>query len=125
MFSKLVDGLTTYNPSDWTLTKRLLGYMKPFMGIFIGIVLTAFGRHGIFALIAPLIIALIIDYVLVPIPGETHWFIEMIKKWTKISDQTGLLLILCGVGNIKPKHSTSYETRFLSRPTQQIIHISR
>ena len=97
MFSKLVDGLTTYNPSDWTLTKRLLGYMKPFMGIFIGIVLTAFGRHGIFALIAPLIIALIIDYVLVPIPGETHWFIEMIKKWTKISDQTGLLLILCGV----------------------------
>ncbi len=87
----------TYNPSDWTLTKRLLGYMKPFMGIFIGIVLTAFGRHGIFALIAPLIVALIIDYVLVPIPSETHWFIELVKKWTKTSDQTGLLLILCGV----------------------------
>ncbi|MBD3206307.1 hypothetical protein GF319_08185 [Candidatus Bathyarchaeota archaeon] len=64
--------MTEYKPSDWTLTKRLLGYMKPFRGIFIGIVLTAFGGHGIFALIAPLIVALIIDYVLVPVLGHTH-----------------------------------------------------
>jgi ABC-type multidrug transport system fused ATPase/permease subunit len=71
--------------------------MKPFMGIFIGIVLTAFGRHGIFALIAPLIVALIIDYVLVPVPGHTHWFIELIKNWTGVSDQLGLLLVLCGI----------------------------
>jgi ABC-type multidrug transport system fused ATPase/permease subunit len=86
-----------YNPSDWELTKRLLGYMKPFMNIFIGIVLTAFGRHGIFALIAPLIVALIIDYVLVPIPGRTHWFIEFIKNITGVTSQTGLLLILCSL----------------------------
>jgi ATP-binding cassette subfamily B multidrug efflux pump len=71
--------------------------MKPFMAIFIGIVLTAFGRHGIFALIAPLIVALIIDYVLVPIPGRTHWFIEMIKNLTGVNSQTGLLLILCSL----------------------------
>ena len=86
-----------YNPSDWNLTKRLLGYMKPFMGIFIGIVLTAFGRHGIFALIAPLIVALIIDYVLIPVPGNTHWFIELVKNWTGVTDQAGLLLILCSI----------------------------
>ncbi|MBD3170956.1 ATP-binding cassette domain-containing protein [Candidatus Bathyarchaeota archaeon] len=89
--------MTEYNPSDWILTKRLLGYMKPFMGIFLGIVLTAFGRHGIFALIAPLIVALIIDYILVPVPGNTHWFIELVKNWTGVTDQTGLLLILCGI----------------------------
>jgi ABC-type multidrug transport system fused ATPase/permease subunit len=89
--------LTEYNPSDWILTKRLLGYMKPFMGIFIGIVLTAFGRHGIFALIAPLIVALIIDYVLVPIPGHSHWFIELVKNWTGVTDPIGLLLVLCGI----------------------------
>jgi ABC-type multidrug transport system fused ATPase/permease subunit len=71
--------------------------MKPFMGVFIGIVLTAFGRHGIFALIAPLIVALIIDYVLVPVPGNTHWFIESVKNWTGVTDPTGLLLILCGI----------------------------
>ena len=89
--------MTEYNPTDWTLTKRLLSYMKPFIGIFIGIVLTAFGRHGIFALIAPLIVALIIDYVLVPVHGQTHWFIELIKDWTGVTDQVGLLLILCGI----------------------------
>lgn len=93
----LVHYLTEYNPTDWTLTKRLLGYMKPFMGIFIGIVLTAFGRHGVFALIAPLIVALIIDYVLVPVPGHTHWFIELVKDWSGVTDQAGLLLILCGI----------------------------
>lgn len=71
--------------------------MKPFRGVFLGIVLTAFGRHGIFALIAPLIVALIIDHILVPIPGESHWFIDLIKNWTGVNDQTGLLLILCGI----------------------------
>lgn len=86
-----------YNPSEWELTKRLLSYMKPFLGVFIGIVLTAFGRHGIFALIAPLIVALIIDYILVPVPGNTHWFIELVKNWTGVTDSTGLLLILCSI----------------------------
>ena len=90
-------GLAGYNPSDWELTKRLLNYMKPFLGVFIGIVLTAFGRHGIFALIAPLIVALMIDYILVPVPGNTHWFIESVKNWTGVTDSTGLLLILCGI----------------------------
>ena len=71
--------------------------MKPFLGVFIGIVLTAFGRHGIFALIAPLIVALMIDYILVPVPGNTHWFIESVKNWTGVTDSTGLLLILCGI----------------------------
>ena len=71
--------------------------MKPFLGVFIGIVLTAFGRHGIFALIAPLIVALIIDYILVPVPGNTHWFIELVKNWTGVTDSTGLLLILCSI----------------------------
>ena len=86
-----------YNPSEWELTKRLLSYMKPFLGVFIGIVLTAFGRHGVFALIAPLIVALIIDYILVPVPGNTHWFIELVKNWTGVTDSTGLLLILCSI----------------------------
>jgi len=89
--------LAGYNPSDWELTKRLLSYMKPFLGVFIGIVLTAFGRHGIFALIAPLIVALIIDYILVPVPGNTHWFIELVKNWMGVTDSTGLLLILCSI----------------------------
>ncbi|MCW4051302.1 MAG: ABC transporter ATP-binding protein/permease [Candidatus Bathyarchaeota archaeon] len=89
--------VSEYDPSDWELTKRLLGYMKPFMGIFIGIVLTAFGRHGIFALIAPLIVALIIDFILVPVPGGTHWFIDLVKNLTGVTDQTGLLIILCSL----------------------------
>ena len=89
--------MASYNPSDWELTKRLLSYMKPFLGVFIGIVLTAFGRHGVFALIAPLIVALIIDYILVPVPGNTHWFIELVKNWTGVTDSTGLLLILCSI----------------------------
>lgn len=38
--------ISEYDPSDWDLTKRLLGYMRPFMGIFLGIIVTAFGRHG-------------------------------------------------------------------------------
>ena len=88
--------ISGYDPSDWDLTKRLLGYMKPFMGIFIGIVVTAFGRHGIFALIAPLIVALIIDFILVPVPGAEHWFIDLVKNFTGVTDPTGLLIVLCG-----------------------------
>jgi ATP-binding cassette subfamily B protein len=71
--------------------------MKPFMGIFIGIVLTAFGRHGIFALIAPLIVALIIDFILVPVPGGEHWFIDLVKNLTGVTHPTGLLIILCSL----------------------------
>lgn len=89
--------LEEYNPSSWELTKRLLGYMKPFMGIFIGIVLTAFGRHGIFALLSPLIVMLIIDYILLPIPGKTHWFLEFVKATTGVTDSMGLLIILCSM----------------------------
>ena len=89
--------ISEYDPSDWELTKRLLGYMKPFMGIFIGIVLTAFGRHGIFALIAPLIVALIIDFILVPVHGAEHWFIDLVKNLTGVTDPTGLLMILCSL----------------------------
>ena len=86
-----------YNPSSWVLTKRLLGYMKPFMGIFIGIVLTAFGRHGIFALLSPLIVMLIIDYIVMPVPGKTHWFLEFVKVTTGVTDSMGLLIILCSM----------------------------
>ena len=89
--------VSKYNPSDWFLTKRLLGYMKPFLGIFIGIVLTAFGRHGIFALISPLIIMIIIDYILLPVPGKTHWFLEVIKNYTGEVSSLELLMILCGL----------------------------
>ena len=70
------------------LTKRLLGYMRPFLHIFLGIVLTAFGRHGLFALISPLIVMLIIDYIVIPVPGRTHWFLELLKGWTGVEGQT-------------------------------------
>ena len=89
--------LEEYTPSSWELTKRLLGYMKPFMGIFIGIVLTAFGRHGIFALLSPLIVMLIIDYILIPVPGKTHWFLEFVKVTSGVTDSMGLLIILCSM----------------------------
>ncbi len=86
--------MTEYNPSSWNLTKRLLGQIKPYMGIYILINLTAFGREGVYSLIAPLIVMLIIDYVLVPVPGDTNWFLELIKQWTGITDRYGLLTIL-------------------------------
>ena len=89
--------VSDYDPSDWELTKRLLGYMKPFMGIFIGIVFTAFGRHGIFALIAPLIVALIIDFILVPVPGAENWFVDLVKNVTGVTTPTGLLITLCAL----------------------------
>ncbi len=84
-----------YNPTNWELTKRLLGYMKPFMLTFVGIVLTAFGRQGIYALIVPLIVMLIIDYILLPVPGKTHWFLELVKSITGVQTQMGLLAALC------------------------------
>jgi len=84
-----------YNPSSWELTKRLLGYMRPFLKIFAGIVLTAFGRHGLFALLSPLLVMLIIDFILVPVPGRTHWFLDMLKGWTGVQDQTDLFIVLC------------------------------
>jgi len=84
-----------YNPTDWELTRRLLGYMKPFMLTFVGIVLTAFGRQGIYALIVPLIVMLIIDYILLPVPGKTHWFLELLKSVTGVQTQMGLLAALC------------------------------
>jgi len=87
----------TYNPSSWELTGRLLGYMKHFLHIFVGIVLTAFGRHGVFALLSPLLVMLIIDYILVPVPGKTHWFLELLKGWTGVHDQIGLLVLLCAL----------------------------
>lgn len=86
-----------YDPSNWVLTKRLLGYMRPFLHIFLGIVLTAFGRHGLFALISPLIVMLIIDYIVIPVPGRTHWFLELLKGWTGVEGQTELLVLLCGI----------------------------
>jgi ATP-binding cassette subfamily B multidrug efflux pump len=91
---QVVSRLTEYNPSSWNLTKRLLGQIKPYMGIYILINLTAFGREGVYSLIAPLIVMLIIDYVLVPVPGDTNWFLELIKQWTGITDRYGLLTIL-------------------------------
>ncbi len=87
--------MSEYNPSDWDLTKRLLGYMGPFMNIFIGIVVTAFGRHGVFALLSPIIVMLIIDFILVPSPDASHWFIEFITNTFNVTTQSQLLVALC------------------------------
>jgi ABC-type multidrug transport system fused ATPase/permease subunit len=84
-----------YNPTDWELTRRLLGYMKPFTLTFVGIVVTAFGRHGVYALIVPIIVMLIIDYILLPVPGGTHWFLELLRGLTGAQTQAGLLATLC------------------------------
>lgn len=85
-----------YNPSNWELTKRLLGYIKPYMGTYLLINLTAFGREGIYSLLAPLIIMLIIDFALIPAPGAQSWFIDLIKSWTGVTDRGSLLVILVG-----------------------------
>jgi len=61
-----------YNPSSWELTKRLLGYIRPFLGTYILVNVTAIGREGIYTLVAPLLVMLIIDFVLVPVPGRTN-----------------------------------------------------
>ena len=89
--------MTEYNPSNWSLTKRLLGQIKPYTGTYILINLTAFGREGVYSLIAPLIVMLIIDYVLVPVPGDTNWFIELLKQSIGVTDRYGLLIILVGL----------------------------
>jgi len=86
--------LTNYNPSSWNLTKRLMGQIKPYMGTYLLINLTAFGRDGVYSLLAPLLVLLIIDNVLVPVPGDTNWFLELVKQWTGVSDRYGLLVIL-------------------------------
>jgi len=89
------DAEAAYNPTDWELTRRLLGYMRPFMPTFVGIVVTAFGRHGVYALILPIIVMLIIDYILLPVPGGTHWFLELVKSITGVQTPLGLLAALC------------------------------
>jgi len=85
-----------YNPSGWQLTRRLLGYIKPYMGTYLLINLTAFGREGVYSLLAPLLVMLIIDFSLVPVPGGRNWFIDLIRSWTGVSDSGGLLVILVG-----------------------------
>lgn len=92
-----MSSLTEYNPGNWNLTKRLMGQIKPYMGTYILINLTAFGREGIYSLIAPLLVMLIIDYVLIQVPGDTNWFLELIKQWTGVTDRYGLLTILVGL----------------------------
>ncbi len=85
-----------YNPSNWELTRRLIGYIKPYMGTYILINLTAFGREGVYSLLAPLIVMLIIDFVLVPVPGAQNWFIDLVKLRMSINDRSGILFILVG-----------------------------
>lgn len=86
--------MTDYNLSDWDLTKRLLGQIKPYIGLYILVNITAFGREGIYSLVAPLLVMLIIDYVLVLVPGRINWFLEIIKDWTGITGGVGFLTIL-------------------------------
>jgi len=84
-----------FNLSSWQITKRLLGYIKPFTGTYIIMNVTAFGREGTYTLVAPLLVMLIVDYVLVPVgSAQSNWFLELIKNWTGISDRLGLLMIL-------------------------------
>ena len=84
-----------YNPSNWQLTKRLLGYIRPFWKIFVTMVATALGRESLYSLTAPLFVMLIVDYILVPVsPGKTNWFLDLLKTWTGIKDPVGLLAIL-------------------------------
>ncbi len=89
--------MSVYNPSTWHLTKRLLGYVKRYMGAYIVMNITAFGREGVYSLIAPLLVMLIIDHVLVPVPGTTNWFLELVKAWTGVTDRYGLLVILVSI----------------------------
>jgi ATP-binding cassette subfamily B protein len=86
-----------YDPSGWALTKRLLGYIKPYMGTYLLINLTAFGREGVYSLLAPLLVMLIIDHVLVPVPGGENWFVEWLRASTGVSDRRALLVILAGL----------------------------
>ena len=87
---------TEYNPSSWELTKRLLSYIKPYLGIYILINLTAFGREGVYSLLAPLVVMLIIDYALVPVAEGKNWFIDFLRSSTGVADRGGLLVLLFG-----------------------------
>ena len=86
-----------YNPSSWELTKRLLGYIRPFVGTYILVNVTAIGREGIYSLVAPLLVMLIIDFVLVPVPGRINWFFDLMQSWTGVTDRFTLLVILCSL----------------------------
>ena len=87
----------SYNPSSWELTKRLLSYVRPFLGTYILVNVTAIGREGIYTLVAPLLVMSIIDFVLVPVPGRTNWFFDLMQTWTGITDRFTLLIILCSL----------------------------
>jgi ATP-binding cassette, subfamily B, multidrug efflux pump len=84
--------LTDYNPSSWNLTKRLLGQIRPYLGLYFVINITSI--WSALNLVTPLIILLIIDYILIPVPGDTNWFLEIIKNLTGVTDRYGLLIIL-------------------------------
>ncbi len=83
-----------YNPSNLEMTRRLLGYIKPYLGTYVLINVTAFGREGVYSLLAPLLVMLIIDFVLVPVPGASNWFIDILRNWTGASNRHNLLGIL-------------------------------
>jgi len=84
-----------YNPSNWELTKRLLGYIRPFFKFFVVMVVTALGRESLYSLMAPILVMFIVDYILVPVsPDKTNWFLDLLKSWTGIKDSIGLLTIL-------------------------------
>jgi len=86
---------TGYDPSNWELTKRLLGYIRPFFKFFLVMIVTALGRESLYSLVAPVLVMLIVDYILVPVsPDKTNWFLDLLKSWTGIRDPVGLLAIL-------------------------------
>jgi ABC-type multidrug transport system fused ATPase/permease subunit len=87
--------LTEYNPSSWKLTKRLLGQIRPYIGIYLMINITSI--WSVLNLVTPLLVLLIIDYILIPVPGDTNWFLELIKNLTGVSDRYGLLIILVSI----------------------------
>jgi len=86
-----------YDPSNWELTKRLLGYIKPFLGTYMLVNVTAIGREGIYSLLAPLLVMLVIDFVLVPVPGRTNWFFDFMQSWIGVTDRFTLLVVLCSL----------------------------
>ena len=58
-------------------------------------VVTALGRESLYSLMAPILVMLIVDYILVPVsPDKTNWFLDLLKSWTGIKDSIGLLAIL-------------------------------
>jgi len=84
-----------YNPSNWELTKRLLGYIRQFPKTFVIMVATSLGRESLYSLVAPLLVLLIVDYILVPVsPDKTNWFLDLLKSWAGIKNPVGLLAIL-------------------------------